>query len=42
MGYKVVKKESIGQVELIEINFGKTRKITAIADKRGDNGAEGY
>ena len=42
MGYKVVKKESIGQVELIEINFGKTRKITAIADRRGDNGAEGY
>ena len=42
MGYKVVKKEAIGRTELIEIKYGKTRKVTAIADKRGDNTAEGY
>jgi len=42
MGYKVVKKEAIGRTELIEIKYGKTRKITAIADKRGDDTAEGY
>ncbi len=42
MGYKVVKKQSIGRTELIEIKYGKTRKITAIADKRGDDTAEGY
>ena len=42
MGYKVVKKQAIGRTELIEIKYGKTRKITAIADKRGDDSAEGY
>jgi energy-coupling factor transporter ATP-binding protein EcfA2 len=42
MGYKVVKKQAIGRTELIEIKYGKTRKITAIADKRGDDTAEGY
>ena len=42
MGYKVVKKEAIGRTELIEIKYDKTRKITAIADKRGDDSAEGY
>jgi hypothetical protein len=42
MGYKVVKKEAIGRTELIEIKYGKTRKVTAIADKRGDDTAEGY
>jgi len=42
MGYKVVKKEAIGRTELIEIKYGKTRKVTTIADKRGDDTAEGY
>ena len=42
MGYKVVKKQAIGRTELIEIKYGKTRKITAIADKRGDDTADGY
>ena len=42
MGYKVVKRGQIGRTELIEIKNGTTRKITAIADKRGDDSAEGY
>ena len=42
MGYKMVKRGQIGRTELIEIKNGKTRKITAIADKRGDDSAEGY
>ena len=42
MGYKMVKRGEIGRTELIEIKNGKTRKITAIADKRGDDSAEGY
>jgi len=42
MGYKVVKRGAIGRTELIEIKPGKTKQITAIADKRGDDGAEGY
>ena len=42
LGYKMVKRGQIGRTELIEIKNGKTRKITAIADKRGDDSAEGY
>ncbi|MEO5893273.1 MAG: gamma-glutamyltransferase [Ferruginibacter sp.] len=42
MGYKVVKRGQIGRTELIEINAGKARPITAVADKRGDDAAEGY
>ena len=42
MGYKMVKRDQIGRTELIEIKNGKTRKITAIADKRGDDSAAGY
>ena len=42
MGYKVVKRGQIGRTELIEIKNGTPRKITAIADKRGDDSAEGY
>ncbi len=42
MGYKVTKRGNIGRTELIEIKTGKTKPITAIADKRGDDGAEGY
>ncbi|MEJ7588050.1 MAG: gamma-glutamyltransferase family protein [Ferruginibacter sp.] len=42
MGYKVVKSGEIGRTELIEIKQGKSKPITAIADKRGDDGAEGY
>ena len=42
MGYKIVKRDQIGRTELIEIKNGKTRKITAIADKRGDDSAAGY
>jgi gamma-glutamyltranspeptidase/glutathione hydrolase len=42
MGYKVVKRGEIGRTELIRINFYNGRKITAIADKRGDDAAVGY
>ncbi len=42
MGYKIVKRGQIGRTELIEIKPGKAKPITAIADKRGDDGAEGY
>ena len=42
MGYKMVKRDQIGRTELIEIKNGKTRKITAIADKRGEDAAAGY
>jgi len=42
MGYKVTKRGSIGRTELIEIKPGEAKPITAIADKRGDDGAEGY
>ncbi len=42
MGYKVVKRGQIGRTELIEILPGKAKPITAIADKRGDDSAEGY
>lgn len=39
MGYTLRKKGSIGRAELIQVRNGK---ITAIADKRGDDGAAGY
>jgi gamma-glutamyltranspeptidase/glutathione hydrolase len=42
MGYKVVKRGEIGRTELIEIKPGGAKPITAVADKRGDDGAEGY
>jgi gamma-glutamyltranspeptidase/glutathione hydrolase len=42
MGYKVVKRGEIGRTELIRITFYNGRKITAIADKRGDDAAVGY
>ena len=42
MGYKVVKRGEIGRTELIRITFLNGRKITAIADKRGDDAAVGY
>lgn len=42
MGYKIAKRGEIGRTELIEIKPGKTKPITAIADKRGDDAAEGY
>ena len=42
MGYKVIKRGEIGRTEMIEIKPGKIKHITAIADKRGDDSAEGY
>ena len=42
MGYKVVTRGSIGRTELIEIKAGNAKPITAIADNRGEDTAEGY
>lgn len=42
MGYTVNKRGHIGRTELIEIKPGKAKPITAVADKRGDDAAEGY
>ena len=42
MGYKIKKRSPIGRTELIEIIYTKRKKITAIADRRGDDDAEGY
>ena len=42
MGYKVFDRGGIGRTELIEIKPGKLKPITAVADKRGDDTAEGY
>jgi gamma-glutamyltranspeptidase/glutathione hydrolase len=39
MGYKISVRGSIGRTEVIEV---KDKKITAVADYRGDDGAEGY
>jgi len=39
MGYEIKKRGSIGRTELIQIKNGK---IIAVADKRGDDAAEGY
>jgi gamma-glutamyltranspeptidase/glutathione hydrolase len=42
MGYKVNRRSAIGRTELIRIFYENGRKITAIADKRGDDAAAGY
>ena len=42
MGYKVNFRGEIGRTELIRITYENGRKITAIADKRGDDSAAGY
>ncbi len=42
MGYNVVPRGAIGRTELIRITQDKGRKIVAVADKRGDDAAEGY
>ena len=39
MGYKISVRGSIGRTEVIEV---KDKKIIAVADYRGDDGAEGY
>ncbi len=42
MGYQVKKRESIGRTELIQINYKQKKRITAIADNRGDDAAAGF
>lgn len=42
MGYKLSTRTGIGRTELIRITNNNGRKIVAIADKRGDDAAEGY
>jgi gamma-glutamyltranspeptidase/glutathione hydrolase len=42
MGYKITKRPTIGRTELIRITNDHGRKVSAIADKRGDDAAEGY
>jgi gamma-glutamyltranspeptidase/glutathione hydrolase len=42
MGYKINRRSAIGRTELIRIVYENGRKITAIADKRGDDAAAGY
>jgi gamma-glutamyltranspeptidase/glutathione hydrolase len=42
MGYKTTERSAIGRTELIKINHSNGRKITAVADKRGDDAAAGY
>jgi gamma-glutamyltranspeptidase/glutathione hydrolase len=42
MGYKVTTRGAIGRTELIQVTHTPTLKITAIADKRGDDAAKGY
>ncbi len=42
MGYTVSKRGSIGRTELIQVIPGSKKTITAVADKRGDDSAEGY
>ncbi|MES2894082.1 MAG: gamma-glutamyltransferase [Bacteroidota bacterium] len=42
MGYTVSKRGSIGRTELIQVIPGNKKTITAVADKRGDDSAEGY
>ncbi|MEJ7627319.1 MAG: gamma-glutamyltransferase [Ferruginibacter sp.] len=41
MGYKIRTRGTIGRTEMILID-SKKRNIIAVADKRGDDGAEGY
>lgn len=42
MGYQLRKTASIGRVELIVIDREGRKKIRAVADKRGDDAADGY
>ncbi len=42
MGYTVTPRLPIGRTELIVVNRSHAKKITAIADSRGDDDAEGY
>jgi gamma-glutamyltranspeptidase/glutathione hydrolase len=42
MGYKIRKVGSIGRTELIESIPGRPKPITAVADHRGDDSAEGF
>jgi gamma-glutamyltranspeptidase/glutathione hydrolase len=42
MGYTLQNRGAIGRVELIMLTLGDTRKITAVADNRGDDSASGY
>lgn len=42
MGYTIQPRSPIGRTELIILTPGPTRKITAVADKRGDDAAAGY
>ena len=42
MGYKVTNRGEIGRTELIYITHTPAMKITAVADKRGDDAARGY
>ena len=42
MGYTVTPRLPIGRTELIVVNKSHAKKITAIADSRGDDDAEGY
>ena len=42
MGYKIVPRSPIGRTELIRIINTNGRRIVAVADKRGDDAAEGY
>ena len=42
MGYSVRDRGYMGRTELITIDYEKGKTITAVADKRGDDAAEGY
>lgn len=42
MGYRLNPRGAIGRTELIVLTQGPTRKITAVADNRGDDAAAGY
>ncbi len=42
MGYSIRKRVPIGRTELIRIIYHPSKKITAIADSRGDDDAAGY
>ena len=42
MGYNIKERGYMGRTELIQIDYKNGKKITAIADKRGDDDAAGY
>ncbi|RYF86518.1 MAG: gamma-glutamyltransferase family protein, partial [Chitinophagaceae bacterium] len=42
MGYKVTPRSDIGRTEVIRITHDGGKKVTAVADKRGDDAAAGY